>query len=60
MEMKDDLLEWKEYVPRNLVRFPPSAFELARQAELASTLADIVRDYRAQLHARKRERDELL
>ena len=50
MEMKDDLLEWKEYVPRGLVRLPPSAFELARQAELASILADIVRDYHAQLH----------
>ena len=46
MEMKDDLLQWKEYVPRGLVRLPPSAFELARQAELASILADIVRDYR--------------
>ena len=27
-----------------------SAFELARQAELASILADIVRDYRTFLH----------
>ena len=48
--MSDDLLQWKEYVPRGLVRLPLSAFELARQAELASVLADVIRDYYTQLH----------
>ena len=48
--MTDDLfLQWKEYVPRGLVRLPPSAFELARRAEMALVLADIIRDY-TQLH----------
>ena len=53
--MNDDVLRWKEYVPRNLVRLPPSAFELARQAEMASILADLVRNYQLNSTSRRRK-----